>query len=322
MKEVSSRPVKGVLEAARARGIATAPLVEGLFRPEQIDDGSWRFDWPDFVAFMDRLQAACGGPDELAELLETFPPKYPHLGAIVGLFVEPQDFYRFMNASVAPTLYTCEEMLHEPLSDTSYRYTVRILPGYAPCAPMMHASTGLLRAQPVWLGLPKSKVHAQVTDRGGVWIVESTPSRSVPSRLRRATSGYFAAGGLRAEIERNLVELRARYDELRAVDVAAARRDARTGRGHVPSRDATARLEQLQAAWSLTARQAEVLAVLATGRANKEIAEELGCSSRTVEVHVAQILRKAGVDGRASLIALFWAAADDHREPDGGPRGP
>ena len=48
----------------------------------------------------------------------------------------------------------------------------------------------------------------------------------------------------------------------------------------------------------LTARQAEVLRLLATGLSNKDIAAELFLSPATVERHLATIYRKLGVGGR------------------------
>jgi DNA-binding CsgD family transcriptional regulator len=58
--------------------------------------------------------------------------------------------------------------------------------------------------------------------------------------------------------------------------------------------------------WALTARQAAVFRHVIEGRANKEIAELTGTTVRTVEVHVTAVLEKAGVDGRARLIAKTW----------------
>lgn len=59
-------------------------------------------------------------------------------------------------------------------------------------------------------------------------------------------------------------------------------------------------------AWALTERQAQVLAIVATGRTNKEIAKALRCAEPTVEVHMTALLAKAGCHGRAALIAKFW----------------
>ncbi len=49
---------------------------------------------------------------------------------------------------------------------------------------------------------------------------------------------------------------------------------------------------------ALTARELEVLPLLAAGRSNAEIAKALFISSRTVGVHVSHILQKLGVARR------------------------
>lgn len=58
--------------------------------------------------------------------------------------------------------------------------------------------------------------------------------------------------------------------------------------------------------WSLTRRQAEVLAEVAQGRSNRQISRALGCAESTVELHVSALLAKAGCRSRAELVARFW----------------
>ena len=58
----------------------------------------------------------------------------------------------------------------------------------------------------------------------------------------------------------------------------------------------------------MTTREADVLALVAEGRANREIAERLFLSPRTVEKHVERLLTKTGVARRAELAA--WAARE------------
>jgi DNA-binding NarL/FixJ family response regulator len=54
----------------------------------------------------------------------------------------------------------------------------------------------------------------------------------------------------------------------------------------------------------LTAREREVLALLAEGKSSAEIACELVISARTVGTHVQHILGKLGVHSRAQAVAL------------------
>jgi DNA-binding NarL/FixJ family response regulator len=54
----------------------------------------------------------------------------------------------------------------------------------------------------------------------------------------------------------------------------------------------------------LTAREREVLQLLAQGLATKQIARSLGVTERTVKFHVASIFAKLGATNRAQAIAL------------------
>ena len=63
----------------------------------------------------------------------------------------------------------------------------------------------------------------------------------------------------------------------------------------------------------LTARELEVLALLAAGRANKAIAHELGVAEKTIKTHVGNILGKLGLSDRtqAALYAVREGLAPD-----------
>ena len=54
----------------------------------------------------------------------------------------------------------------------------------------------------------------------------------------------------------------------------------------------------------LTRREREVLQMLASGLANKEIAARLSISEHTVKFHVASVLGKLGASGRTEAVAL------------------
>jgi ATP/maltotriose-dependent transcriptional regulator MalT len=113
-------------------------------------------------------------------------------------------------------------------------------------------------------------------------------------RLRRAAklAGRLGAGALGEDIA--LLARRARVSLGRQDDDAGARG---TG-GAVP-----AQRDRL----GLTAREFEVLRLVAAGRSNREIAAQLFISAKTASVHVSNILAKLGVAGRGE------AAATAHR---------
>jgi DNA-binding CsgD family transcriptional regulator len=59
-----------------------------------------------------------------------------------------------------------------------------------------------------------------------------------------------------------------------------------------------------------TARQSEILRLLAAGMSNAEIAERLVVSVRTVDHHVSAVVQKLGVTSRREAAALFLDASE------------
>ncbi|WP_241757933.1 helix-turn-helix domain-containing protein [Myxococcus landrumensis] len=59
----------------------------------------------------------------------------------------------------------------------------------------------------------------------------------------------------------------------------------------------------------LTARELQVVALVAAGRVNKEIATELSISSWTVSAHLRRIFAKLGVDTRAAMVSRCFGAS-------------
>ncbi len=55
---------------------------------------------------------------------------------------------------------------------------------------------------------------------------------------------------------------------------------------------------------SLSDRELEVLDLVAEGKMNKVVAQDLGISERTVEVHRSHIMHKLGIQTLAQLIRL------------------
>ena len=95
-----------------------------------------------------------------------------------------------------------------------------------------------------------------------------------------------------------------------AAEVLAAARDTALSLGAVPLVEALDRLapRRPRATTTLTAREAEVLALVAEGRSNGEIGRALFISTKTASVHVSNILAKLGAASRGEAVALARAA--------------
>ena len=135
--------------------------------------------------------------------------------------------------------------------------------------------------------------------RGAVELASGEPRAALP-HLRRALAGWHDVD---APYEAARVQLliaqacSAMGDE----DSAALDREAAT--------DALAKLGAANArpdAHGLTARELEVLRLVAEGSTNKAIASRLVLSERTVDRHVSNILAKLRVSSRAAATAFAY----------------
>ena len=90
-------------------------------------------------------------------------------------------------------------------------------------------------------------------------------------------------------------------------EVVAAVRAAAEGHAPLDPRVAGALLPTRREApgAELSARELEVLRLVAEGLANKQIAKRLGIAERTVKVHLGNVFRRIGVADRTS--AALWA---------------
>ena len=94
--------------------------------------------------------------------------------------------------------------------------------------------------------------------------------------------------------------------DLAAHEAAGAENLARTCRdllrkAGAPTRRQSGPVTPALRARGVTAREAEVLALVAAGLTNAEAAERLFLSRRTVETHVARLLAKTGAADRSEL---------------------
>ena len=75
--------------------------------------------------------------------------------------------------------------------------------------------------------------------------------------------------------------------------------DAQRREDEADTANLTARLDQL------TARERQVMELVLAGKLNKVIADELGITMRTVEVHRAHVFEKMGVKTAVELAQLL-----------------
>jgi len=102
--------------------------------------------------------------------------------------------------------------------------------------------------------------------------------------LRAGARGYLLKGAALDEIERAI-------------------RTVARGETYIDPRVAS-RLVALSRAPRLSAREREVLALLADGKSNKEIAAALKITERTVKFHVTAIFNKLGAENRAQAVTI------------------
>jgi DNA-binding CsgD family transcriptional regulator len=144
-------------------------------------------------------------------------------------------------------------------------------------------------AAAVWQQLerPFDTAYAQFREAEAL-LAGRAPGPQAEQVLRSAhrTAVALRAGPLRREIELLAQRGRLRLEE--PVDTTAS--------PEAPSSPA--------ASLGLTQREAEVLALVAAGRTNRQIGQALFITPKTASVHVSRILAKLGVAGRGEAAAI------------------
>lgn len=147
--------------------------------------------------------------------------------------------------------------------------------------------------------------------KGAVELADQNPEAALVM-LRRAVQAWqeldapYEVARARALVAQ---ACRALGDSDAAVMELAAARDGFAELGASPDLariDALASPTHSRGPHGLTARELEVLSLLAAGRTNKAIAAELVLSERTVERHVSNIFAKLNVSSRAAATAFAY----------------
>jgi DNA-binding NarL/FixJ family response regulator len=122
---------------------------------------------------------------------------------------------------------------------------------------------------------PNARIIVLTTYVGDVQVVRA---------LKAGARGYILKGHVRREL----------LDTIRAVHA---------GQKRIPP-EVAAELAEHAAEDVLSAREVDVLRLVATGNANKEIAAQLSIAEDTVKSHVTNILSKLGANDRTHAVML------------------
>jgi DNA-binding CsgD family transcriptional regulator len=140
-----------------------------------------------------------------------------------------------------------------------------------------------------WLALrrPYPAAYAQWRQAEALLAIRAPRAEAAePLRAAHAVALRLGAAPLRRELQ--LLAQRGRIGLEAPADSAASELEA-------PS---------VTASLGLTQRETEVLALVAAGRTNRQIGQELFITPKTASVHVSRILAKLGVAGRGEAAAI------------------
>jgi DNA-binding CsgD family transcriptional regulator/tetratricopeptide (TPR) repeat protein len=140
------------------------------------------------------------------------------------------------------------------------------------------------------------------------WETLGRPYPAACARFREAEA-LLAAGAPRARVEE---VLRAAHEAVARLGAVPLRSElellARRGRIRLetPDQPAAAAPEapSVVDSFGLTRRELEVLELVAAGRTNRQIGQELFITPKTASIHVSRILAKLGVAGRGEAAAV------------------
>jgi len=134
-------------------------------------------------------------------------------------------------------------------------------------------------------------------------LTYSEEEDQVAAAINAGASGYLVHGRFEPdELERAVRDLAAGRSVLSPAVVPIVFDALRRSAGESPTRAGNDPTE-------LTGREREVMNLLCTGRSNREVAEALFVSEKTVKNHLNRIYAKLGVTSRAEAIARWLGVA-------------
>jgi two-component system NarL family response regulator len=153
-------------------------------------------------------------------------------------------------------------------------------------------TSGLAMLRELAPRLPSTKI---------VMLTVSDDRRDLIEAVRNGAAGY-----LTKDLSPDALQRAVRG--IRSGDLAMSRAMAAEVIQHLASATGRSGIDPAQALPGISPREEEVLSLLADGLTDKEIADRLGISPRTVETHVGSLLNKLGVRNRAEAARRYREA--------------
>ncbi len=286
-RSVSNHIVEMVTRLADRGGVGLGELLRGLPLDEhKLRLRAERLDWEHFVTVLERLENRLGA-ERLDELCARLPDLAPSARRLFGAFVSPRLLLRFVNQLMGPSSYPMLEVHYDEREVGHLK--LRLREGLTGSRTVFRVFKVAMAAIPTFIGHDAVPVRAEITERGGDYWLTLPPSEGVRSRLKRALPSTTWR-----EVVASLEEDKRRF--LEANELVWRSRETSFQQ----------KLDEAGRRWSLTPRQLEVLAGLTRGLSNKALVEELGCSLKTIETHVTDLLRRSRAESRLALVATFW----------------
>ncbi|MEW5738201.1 MAG: helix-turn-helix transcriptional regulator [Myxococcota bacterium] len=250
-------------------------------------------EWEYFIEMLERIEARVGY-ERLEAICAHVPDIAPVSQRMLANFVSARMLIRFVCRLFGPNQYPMFDCGYEESTNDAGELIghvrMRLRPGFRENHTIFRLMAPAQASIPCFLGLPPTRAVGVATPRGTDIDLLLPPSNTL---FARASRGFKPAPTWNVTL-RQLEEDNARL--LEAHQVLWRQKDTVF----------RVKLSEAEARWALTERQVQVVSLLARGLSNKELGKELGCSVKTVETHVTEVLRRAGAASRLTLVATFW----------------
>ncbi|CAM4308701.1 helix-turn-helix transcriptional regulator [Myxococcus xanthus] len=288
MNHVPISIIKAGLHVSERHGIPRATL---LGRPSveerELTGPLRRISWDSFCEFNDRIEHAWSSLGGVEQFALAVNEQVPEILAVARRVLSPLQLLRLV-ISVGSWAHPRITVRSKLLGPERLQLELSLPEDWRDSPAFFRISGASLANTPRLIGLPRAQVEMELVPHRAVYRFQLPPSRTA-----------FSLGSEVAS-HAHLLMLE-RISHLQA-EVSVLLRTPRGGSS------TGARRRFLAWRGALTARQTEVLELVAQGISNREIANRLRCAERTVEVHITDILKKSGNQSRAQLIAAFWGA--------------